>query len=174
MIIPGILISLATFPGVMVHELGHLLLCRFTGTPVDKVCYFRFGNPAGYVIHEKPSSIWKHILIGFGPLIVNSTFGFLLGLLAARCFLHPEGWQVAGVVWSWLAVSIGMHSFPSTGDAKSLWHALWREKSPALARLVGTPLVVAIYVGAIGSIFWLDLIYGAFVAWGMPYVVLGG
>ena len=171
--IPGFIITWFTFPGVMVHELGHLLLCRLTGTAVREVCYFRFGNPAGYVIHERPSSIWKHILIGFGPLIVNSVFGFLLGLVATRHFLHQESMQIVGGILVWLAVSIAMHSFPSTGDAKSLWQALWGEKSPTLARIVGTPLIGAIYLGAIGSIFWLDLIYGACVAWWLPRTLIG-
>ena len=173
MIIPGFIISLVTFPGVMVHELGHQLFCHFTATPVRAVCYFRFGRPAGYVVHDRPSSVWKHILIGFGPLIVNTLFGFLLGLLASRQFLHEENWQLVGGLLVWLAVSIAMHSFPSTGDAKSLWQALWGEKAPAFARLVGTPLVGAIYLGAIGSVFWLDVIYGVMVAWGLPRALLG-
>src|SRR3569833_1494434 len=121
MIIPGFIVTWATFPGVIVHEFGHLLMCRFTETPVREVCYFRLGNPAGYVIHERPSSTWKHILIGFGPLIVNSTFGFLLGLIASRHFLHEVNLQVIGGILVWLAVSIAMHSFPSRGDAQSLW-----------------------------------------------------
>ena len=57
MIIPGFLISLVTFPGVIVHELAHVVFCRLTKTPILSVCYFRLGNPAGYVIHERPSSI---------------------------------------------------------------------------------------------------------------------
>jgi hypothetical protein len=173
MIIPGFIITWATFPGVIVHEFGHQLLCRFTETPVREVCYFRFGNPAGFVIHERPSSIWKHILIGFGPLIVNSSFGFLLGILASRHFLHEGSLEIVGGVLVWLSVSVAMHSFPSTGDAKSLWHALWGEQSPVLARIAGTPLVGLIYLGALGSIFWLDLIYGAAVAWWLPRALLG-
>lgn len=34
MLIPGFLISLVTFPGVMVHELAHLVFCKLTNTPV--------------------------------------------------------------------------------------------------------------------------------------------
>jgi hypothetical protein len=173
MIIPGFLITWATFPGVIVHEFGHLLFCRFTGTPVREVCYFRFGNPAGYVIHDRPSSIWKHILIGFGPLIVNTVLGFLLGLIASRQMLNSGSLKFVGGILFWLAVSVAMHSFPSTGDAKSLWHALWKEKSPVMARIVGTPLVGAIYLGAFGSVFWLDLLYGGVVAWWLPKALLG-
>lgn len=172
--IPGFIITWLTFPGVIIHELGHQLLCRFTGTPVIEVCYFRFGNPAGYVTHERPSSIWKHLLIGFGPLLVNSAFGFLLGLVAAAHFWQQESMKIPGGILTWLAVSVAMHSFPSTGDATSLWHALWGEESPMPARIVGTPLVGLIFLGAIGSVFWLDLIYGAVVAWVLPRALIGG
>jgi Putative zincin peptidase len=171
--IPGFIITWATFPGVIVHEFGHQLLCRLTATPVHEVRYFRFGNPAGYVIHERPSSIWKGILIGFGPLIVNSTCGFLLGLIASRHVLHEGRLAFVGAGLVWLAVSVAMHSFPSTGDAKTLWQALWGEKSSVSARIVGTPLVVLIYLGAIGSVFWLDLIYGTIIGWGLPRSLVG-
>ena len=171
--IPGFLITWATFPGVIVHEFGHQALCRLTGTTVLEVCYFRFGNPAGYVIHERPTSIWKHLLIGFGPLIVNSAAGFLLGLVATRRANDLDHPGVLGGILIWLAVSVAMHSFPSTGDAKSLWQALWGGDSPLLARIVGTPLVGLIYLGALGSIFWLDLVYGMAVAWWGPRGLLG-
>lgn len=41
MIIPGFLISIATFPGVIVHEAAHQLFCRLTKVAVLDVCYFR-------------------------------------------------------------------------------------------------------------------------------------
>lgn len=170
--IPGFIINWITFPDVIVHELGHKLVCHLTKTDVFEVCYFRFGNPSGYVIHEKPDNVWKHILIGFGPLITNSILGFTLGLVATRPFWEQGGTKFFGGLLFWLAVSIAMHSFPSSGDAKSIWEALWGEKAPILARLVGTPLVGIIYLGAVGSIFWLDLVYGLGVAWGLPRYLL--
>jgi hypothetical protein len=165
--IPGFLITWVTFPGVIVHELAHQLFCIWTRTRVVKVCYFRFGNPAGYVIHEVPNSTWHHILIGIGPLFVNTLLGLTLGLLIES---HPWTYdenavRIGGL---WLAVSVAMHSFPSTGDARSIWHALWRRKSPFLAKLLGTPLVVIIYAGAVGSVFWLDALYGFGVAVELP------
>jgi hypothetical protein len=173
MIIPGFIIAWATFPGVIVHEFGHRLFCSLTNTPVRQVCYFRFGNPAGYVIHERPDSVWKHMLIGCGPLIVNSIVGFTLGAIVLLGLSGMEGTVFITSFLLWLAVSIAMHSFPSTGDAKSIWSALWDEDAPGLARLVGTPLVGLIYVGAIGSILWLDLAYGLGIAWFLPRQIVG-
>lgn len=168
MIIPGFIISCATFPGVIVHELGHVAFCKFTKTPVRDVCYFRLGNPAGYVIHDRPISVWRHILIGIGPLFVNTFLGFLIGLIAALSHLNIDRQPILGMIVWWLAVSIAMHSFPSVGDAKSIWKAIWSEGAPVTARILGSPLVVLIFVGAIGSIFWLDLAYGVGIVFGIP------
>ena len=160
MFIPGFLISIATFPGVVVHELAHVAFCKFTDTRILKVCYFRVGNPAGYVIHEQPSTVWRHILIGVGPFFVNTFLGFMLGIIAIPMHMdlgHPTPPQL---LLLWLGVSIAMHSFPSTGDARSIWHAVWSKGTPISARLIGSPLVVVIFAGAFGSILWLDALYG--------------
>lgn len=51
--IPGELISILTFPGIIVHEFAHMLFCRIRKVAVFDACYFRVGNPAGFVIkHE--------------------------------------------------------------------------------------------------------------------------
>lgn len=171
--IPGFIISILTFPGVIAHEFAHKLFCKLSGTNVVEVCYFRFGNPAGYVVHESPTSVWKHILIGIGPFIVNTVIGFSIGLFASRDMLHEGRLEVLGIFLVWLGVSIAMHSFPSTGDAKSIWSAIWHEEAPIAAKLTGTPLVAIIFLGAIGSAFWLDVAYGVGVAWALPKMILG-
>lgn len=162
--IPGFIITWLTFPGVIIHEWAHQLFCHWTGTKIHQVCYFRFGNPAGFVIHEIPTNVWKHILIGIGPLFINSGMGLVIGLL-----IYPlESKEIIFLPLIWLAVSIAMHSFPSTGDAKAIWKAVWSQKAPLSAKWIGSPLVVLIYAGAIGSAFWLDFFYGAFIAYGIP------
>ena len=163
--IPGFIITWLTFPGVIIHEFAHKFFCSLTGTKVLEVCYFRFGNPAGFVIHEKPATIWQHILIGIGPLFVNTGLGLLIGILAM-----PLKHSIPPLffILFWLAISTAMHSFPSTGDAKSIWNAVWDHESPVLAKVVGTPLVGLIFLGAIGSVFWLDLVYGVAVVVFIP------
>ena len=51
--IPGFLIAIVTFPGVIVHEAAHLFFCRWFKLEVYDVCFFRVGNPSGYVITRK-------------------------------------------------------------------------------------------------------------------------
>ena len=61
----------------------------------------------------------------------------------------------------WLGISIGMHAFPSTHDAKNVWR-LARQQARSLKPLVllSFPLVVAIYAGNFLRIVWFDYLYG--------------
>ena len=163
------LVTWITFPGVIVHELAHQLFCVWTGTPVIRVCYFRFGNPAGYVVHGRPTSVWRHIMIGMGPLVINTGLGLGLGLLAGP---SRDGDMTVRAVLAWLSVSVAMHAFPSTGDAAAIWAAVWERGAPLSARLLGSPLVALIHLGALGSVVWLDLAYG--IAVGLVLPRLGG
>ncbi len=172
MLIPGLIVSLVTFPGVIVHEIGHQFFCRLCRVAVLEVKYFRFGNPAGYVIHEEPKNVSQHIWIGVGPFIVNSVLGGLIAGPSAIAALNFEAGTVIDYFLVWLGVSIAMHAFPSTGDAKSIWRAVWGRKSSVLVRLLATPLVGLIYLGAIGSFFWLDVAYGFAVAMSVPFLLV--
>ena len=88
----GCLLSLLTFPGVIVHELGHLIFCRLFGVPVAKVCLFRFGNPAGYVLHAEPENAVQHLFISFGPFFANTVLGAAAAApvtIPLRVTVHP-------------------------------------------------------------------------------------
>ena len=172
MIIPGFLVSLVTFPGVIVHELAHQLFCRWARVAVFDVCYFRLGNPAGYVVHETPRTSFQHVMIGLGPFFVNTILGALIAFPAAVPLIQFNSPQPQDLLLLWLGVSVAMHAFPSTGDAKGIWSALFQRTSPWWLKVVGLPIVVLIYIGAIGSFVWLDAIYGLAVALGLPNLLV--
>ncbi|MGV3662403.1 MAG: metalloprotease family protein [Prosthecobacter sp.] len=172
MFIPGILVTIVTFPGVIVHETAHQLMCRLTGTPVLKVCYFQVANPAGYVMHDAPSSGWKHFLISVAPFLINTIVGLLIALPAG---LVAAGKGEAGpleVFLGWLGISVAMHAFPSVGDAASLWHAIKAKGAPWLLRIIGFPVVLIIFVGAALSVIWFDAIYAYLICFGLPSLLL--
>lgn len=167
--IPGFIITLATFPGVIVHEAAHQLMCRFTGTPVLKVCYFQTGNPAGYVIHDEPSSGWKHFVISVAPFLLNSIVGLLICLPVA---LAHEGMSIVNLLLGWVGFSVAMHAFPSTGDANSLWAAIRKPTASWLLRIIAFPVVFVIHIGAVLSVVWFDAIYAAIICFGAPAAFL--
>jgi len=153
--IPGEVIAVLTFPGVMIHELAHKIFCQNSGVPVYKVCYFRIGNPAGYVLHGPVYSYGAAFLISVAPFIVNSSLAFVIFLLAVNISMSIGQYGLY-----WLGVSIAMHSFPSSGDADSLWNyskAAWRATPWAL---IGFPLVILIKIANVLSVVWFDLFYG--------------
>ena len=172
MFVPGILITFVTFPGVIVHELAHQLFCRLYKVPVFQVVYFRLGNPAGYVLHEIPKNKWHSIMISIGPFIVNTVIGALVALPAALPVFKFDNAGPLDYFLIYLGVSIAMHAFPSTGDAKSIWSAMKQEDTAWWVKVIGYPVVGLICLGAIGSFFWLDLVYGAAVAVGLPNLII--
>jgi len=173
MIVPGSVISAVTFPGVIVHEMGHQIFCRLSRVAVLDVCYFRFGNPAGYVVHETPSREGQQILIGLGPFFVNSLLGTLVAFPAAIPVLQFDSGSPLDYALIWLGISIAMHSFPSSGDAKTIWKAVWGKGTSIWLRIVATPIVGIIYAGALGSVIWLDVAYGYFLAMALPSLLIG-
>ncbi len=173
--IPGILIAIVSFPGVIVHEAAHLIFCKLRKVAVFDVCYFRVGNPAGYVIHEPVSDFTTSLLITMGPFIVNSLLCILFcfpAFFPMRVFGRQD---FLSYFWMWLGISIGMHAFPSTQDATNLWNQAKAEvakKNPIA--VVGFPLVVLIFIGNILSFFWLDVAYGVALGWGLPALIFKG
>jgi hypothetical protein len=158
MLIPGELISIITFPGVMIHEFAHKKFCDWTGINVHKVVYFQFkeNEPAGYVLHEKPTKFRQIFAISNGPLVINSLFAMLFFTMAMFFgFLH---WTIS-LLFLWLGASCGANAFPSSGDASVLWHGTkvhWRDNWLAL---IGFPSAILIWIANALSILWFDFIY---------------
>ncbi|MFT9497972.1 hypothetical protein [Anaerosolibacter sp.] len=169
--IPGILITAVTFPGVIVHEFAHYLFCKLTNTFVYEICFFRFGNPSGYVIHDKPKDGKKTLIISIGPFLVNTILGMLITMYSALAIIKFNAGTVLDFIILWLGVSIAMHSFPSTGDAKSIMAAVKSEETSLMLKILCYPIVGLIYIGAFGSAFWLDLVYGMGVTIGAAKMV---
>ena len=174
--IPGFIITWITFPGVIVHELAHLLMCRLFGLDVYEVKYFQFttgfGTPSGYVVHQRADRAWKDILVSVGPFLVNTILGAVISAPGALAVFRLRGGDVLDYFLLWLGVSIGMHAFPSTGDAKSIWSSITSPDTSIWTKLIGFPIVGLIYLGALGSMIWLDFFYGVAVANLIPLIVV--
>src|SRR5262249_49719392 len=171
--IPGILVALVTFPGVIVHEAAHMLFCKLRGVAIFDVKFFRFGNPVGYVVHQEIEDFTSAFLVAVGPFIVNTTLCLVFcfpAILPLRIFGQndPISWFLA-----WLAISIGMHAFPSTHDARCLWgHAKKRARTLQPLALLSFPLVVLIYAGNLLRVVWADYFYGFAVGFLLPVFLL--
>ncbi|MHC1722058.1 MAG: metalloprotease family protein [Aminipila sp.] len=172
--IPGILISAITFPGVIIHELAHQIFCRIMRVPVYEVKYFQFSNPCGYVLHESTENPFKTFMISIGPFLVNTLVGMIIISPAAIELIAFEDYSnPLNIVLGWLGFSILMHAFPSTGDAKVLVNNIFKNKNVnTLVKILVAPIIGLIYIGALGSVVWLDAIYAILVAMIIPNLFL--
>jgi hypothetical protein len=157
-------LHLFAFPGVVVHEFAHASACRAVGVPVLEVVYFRFGNPPGYVRHANPARYRQSVVISVAPFLVNTVVAFG-SFLAAGAFVATGGdglaleSAVVVAVFGWIGLSVGMHAFPSTGDARTLWVRSRREWRRSPIVLLGVPVVALIYVVNLLSWLWAHVIY---------------
>ena len=155
--IPGVLISALTFPGVIIHEWAHKFFCERMGVVVHKVKYFQLKNPAGYVMHEAPKTYAQTFWISIGPLIVNSLAAIILSLIATQTVSGGWFW----LVLYWIAISAGMHSFPSDHDMKHVASASTEaiKKGGNILHYLAFPFVWLVWIANKLRFFWFDLIW---------------
>ncbi len=159
--IPGPVIALGTLPGVIVHETGHFFFCRLFRLAVFDVCFFRLGNPAGYVIHERTDNFKALFFVSMGPFFVNT----LLCMVFCTAAFLPV-WELKtpdplAYFFYWLGLSIGMHAFPSKDDLSNIWElAPEKAKHGNLLAIVSLPLIAILYVLNYARVVWADLGYG--------------
>jgi len=170
--IPGEFIALLTFPGVIVHEAGHFIFCRIFKLAIFDVCFFRFGNPAGYVVHEPAADFNKSFFVSMGPFFSNT---LLCILFCSAAFLPVWEFEIADpLAWFfyWLGISIGMHAFPSIPDMKILWNlAPAAAKQGNVLAILSFPLVGMVYLLNLLRVVWADLIYGIAVGVFVPIAI---
>lgn len=171
--IPGWLISLLTFPGVIVHEISHRLFCDIAKIPVYRVCYFRIGNPAGYVIHGPAKGLKNSFLISVSPIIVNTflcaalTFSAIIPIF----ILKVENYSAVFIVLLWIGFSIGMHAFPSNEDIENFSQEVKKLKQSGvlfwMAKIFSTLIKTANSLSAI----WFDAIYACGITMFLPWLL---
>jgi hypothetical protein len=171
--LPGQVVSAATFPGVIAHEAGHMLFCKLRKVAIFDVCFFRFGNPAGYVVHEEIEDFTSAFWVAVGPLVVNTVLCVLFSLPAlvpARMF---GSFDLVAWFWIWLGISIGMHAFPSQHDVQALWyHAKKGAREGKPLALLSFPLAVLIVLANVLSVVWFDALYALAVGFLGPELLL--
>ncbi|NTV41285.1 MAG: hypothetical protein HGA61_03380 [Candidatus Moranbacteria bacterium] len=158
------ILSLITFPGVVAHEASHKFFCDWAGVRVLEVCYFRFGNPAGFVIHESPRKFLQSFFISVGPLILGVIVSFLFFLLFKR---HSH--ELIGFVFAWLGLAIASQCFPSTGDAKALLSETWHHLFRSPFALLGLPAALLIWVVNKLNIFFFNYLFAVGLFWWVVY-----
>ena len=172
-LIPGPLISILTFPGVIVHEISHRFFADIARVPVYEVCYFKFGNPSGYVIHGSTKTLKQSFLISVGPLIINSILCMLLTFAAIYpiVILNCETYNPLFIFLLWVGISIGMHAFPSNQDAQVFVKSVKDHKGKSLLWIISATFSFIIKIANLLRILWFDLFYAIIISVLLPKVV---
>jgi hypothetical protein len=171
--IPGFIVALLTFPGVVVHEIAHRLFCDIAGVPVYEACYIRFGSPAGYVIHGPVKKLGSAFLIAVGPFIINTLLCAIISFPAVVIFEAVDDFtSPLNLFLLWMGISIGMHAFPSKEDLDNFYEAVKSTHgfSPLLA--FSFLLSFIFKIARFLSIVWFDAIYAIMVAMILPTCLL--
>ncbi|MBX9670677.1 MAG: metalloprotease family protein [Candidatus Obscuribacterales bacterium] len=155
------LLALLTFPGIIVHELAHRLCCDIFKVRVFEVCFFRLGDPAGFVIHERPPSLSVACVITLAPLLFNSVVSVLIGVtVGIDLFTLCSQLTIQQILRLWLALSIGMHALPSAEDLRALRIELEQnEKTRGIANVFDSVIKPIPLVKGLLNILWFDLLY---------------
>jgi hypothetical protein len=145
-------------PGVALHEFSHHIFCLLTGVKVHRVVYFRFGSPAGFVVHEEPELYRQIFAIVAGPVFLNSAVAVVLLNLALR--------QATRALMVWLGVSAALQALPSRADATNLlrsstWHIL--HGNPVA--VVGYPAAITIYIAQLAKPLGSEWFYALLMAY---------
>lgn len=169
------IVSYLTFPGIVAHEFAHTWACKRLGIRVHKVCYLRFGNPMGYVLHEQPVNAVRHILVAVAPFFVSTLLALAASLAAcgfAKSQAFPEVRDTVGLAALWLSFSFALHAFPSTGDADALREDVRSSGVSLFAKLLLVPVVGIIRLAQAGTRLWLDVLFALAVVALPPAVLL--
>jgi len=160
-------LALFAMPGIVFHELGHYIFCKLVGARVHELVLFRFGNPAGYVVHTAPSRFIGHFGVVMGPFVVNSAVAFAIFRASSSrlIYLSPSGLSqpldlALSLLALWWGIAIALQAFPSKADARSLWHGAGAHlRRGNLLAVVGYPFVALIYAANIMKSGHLDFGY---------------
>lgn len=136
------------FPGLIAHELGHVIGCWLGGSRIAKVVLW--SPKGGYVVHQRVRGS-SSVLISLGPFFFNNFLATFFLLESLRAFASPEG-AFYGFLSLWLGFSFAIYSFPSMHDLRMSVDGLqrsmekWRSKKDAVSRLLSIIAMPLIYV----------------------------
>ena len=122
----GLVMHYITIPGSFFHELAHQLACYLVGHRVLEVRYMVRDNPAfaGYVLHQGPPGVARHLFIGIAPLLMGfAVWALTLGL--GWLWLNDGRialWQVGILgVLAWATAAATYAALPSPLDMEGVF-----------------------------------------------------
>jgi hypothetical protein len=105
------------FPGVVFHEMAHIVGCLISGARIKSILLF--SKTGGEVVHEKPAIPYIGIfLISIFPFITGSVAIYLITSRALNDITFSN-LTVDKAIYFYLLISILISMFPSSTDVKN-------------------------------------------------------
>lgn len=109
---------LILFPGVIIHELSHVLACLITFTRIKTLKLF--SKNGGFVIHNKPRFLAVSFIISIAPFITGLSVLFI-----TMRYLSSQGISslvnITGLFMLYFLSSIIITMLPSRQDLQNAW-----------------------------------------------------
>ncbi len=120
-ILPEKIYAIALFPGIVIHELSHVLGCLLTGAKITKIKLFSFKG--GYVRYRKVGPV-RSMIISFFPVVGGLAALFILTQVVTKgasfqIILDTFGLGFRFWIFFYFSVSIIICMIPSMQDLKN-------------------------------------------------------
>jgi hypothetical protein len=147
-------------PGVIIHEISHVIMCYLMKCQVVEVCYFRsIFDASGFVKHVKSTKLLNTSLIGISPIFLTPLS--LILFIIANITLNNN--ILISFILYWLAIVIAIGSVPSSADINTIYDCINDIASTDKSIVVYLPYVQFADVITSFSRNHLNLIYVYFI-----------
>ena len=172
MIVLATLLTIVTFPGVVVRVAVQLAMCRIFKLAIFEVRFLQLKPPFGYVHYERSERFFEEACVTLGPFLFNSTLCLLFCAAAYLPMWELKIFDPLGYLFYWLGLSLGMHALPLRGDLRHFWRvtAAAAKRGNPLA-IVAFPLLAAIRLVDLGRLLLADMAYGVALGLLLPLAV---
>lgn len=136
------------FPGLIAHELGHVIGCWLAGSRMAKVVLW--SPKGGYVVHERVRGS-ASVVISLAPFFFNNFLAVFFLFESLKSLASVDG-ALYGLFSLWLGFCFAVYSFPSLHDLRMSVEALkrskqtWGAKKDLASRLLSVAVLPLVYV----------------------------
>lgn len=151
--IPGFMVNTLTFPGVIVREFFHRIICRLYKIPVYKVNYFSFEQIENYITYDSIKHPVRAVMIALVPFLLSTQLGIIVTLTTTMdFFISPSlNTLLACLNWKlWLGLSMAIQAFPSRGVVERISYSFRYSFEYSLFKFFFKPLKWFFYLGNFG------------------------
>jgi hypothetical protein len=124
----GVIFQVLAIPGIIIHEMCHMLMCLITGTHIESVAFTAFRRSkrfkdsrymfGGHVeVDDQHTSFLQALLVGLAPMYIMFWIFFLL----LDQFLNADLPYVQWLLYGALMISIVLAAAPSLADLVAIF-----------------------------------------------------